>query len=106
MPWTGSDASLTSQSNSWYKVYSTSRTNTDVLNSLKAIAEVYTTVGSKSDVPGYATETELASLMAAVTTNTLDALRSAISSFTFSMAYPTGKYFVIDNNNAGRGAII
>lgn len=106
VPWTGSDASLTSQSNSWYKVYSTSRTNTDVLNSLKAIAEVYTTVGSKSDVPGYATETELASLTAAVTANTLDALRSAISSFTFSMVYPTGKYFVIDNNNAGRGAII
>lgn len=104
--WTGSDASLTTQSNSWYKVYSTSRTNTDVLNSLKAIAEAYTIVGSKSDVPGYATETELASLTTAVTTNTLDALRSAISSFTFSMAYPTGKYFVIDNDNAGRGAII
>lgn len=106
VPWTGSDASLASQSNSWYKVYSTNRTNTDVLNSLKAIAEAYTTVGSKSDVPGYATETELASLRVAVTTNTLDALRSAISSFTFSMAYPTGKYFVIDNDNAGRGAII
>lgn len=106
VPWTGSDASLTSQSNSWYKVYSTTQTNTDVLNSLKAIAEAYTTVGSKSDVPGYATETELASLTAAVTTNTLDALRSAISSFTFSMVYPTGKYFVINNNNNNRGAII
>lgn len=106
VPWTGSDASLTTQSNSWYKVYSTNRTDADVLSSLKAIAEAYITVGSKSDVPGYATETELASLTAAVTTNTLDALRSAMNSFTFSMVYPTGKYFVIDNDNAGRGAII
>lgn len=106
VPWGSNDDPTTEKKNSWYKVYSTSQTNTDVLNSLKAIAEAYTTVGSKSEVPGYATETELASLTAAVTTNTLDALRSAISSFTFSMVYPTGKYFVIDNDNAGRGAII
>lgn len=105
VPWTGSETTLTTQSNSWYKIYSTSRTDADVLSSLKAMAEAYTTVGSKSDVPGYATEAELAPLSAAVTTNTLDALRSAMNSFTFSMVYPTGKYFVI-NNNANRGAII
>lgn len=106
VPWGSNDDPTNEQKNSWYKVYSTTQTNTDVLNSLKAIAEAYTTVGSKSDVPGYATETELASLTAAVATNTLDALRSAMNSFTFSMVYPTGKYFVIDNNNANRGAII
>lgn len=106
VPWTGSETTLTTQSNSWYKIYSTSRTDADVLSSLKAMAEAYTTVGSKSDVPGYATEAELAPLSAAVTTNTLDALRSAMNSFTFSMVYPTGKYFVINNNNANRGAII
>ena len=70
------------------------------------MAEVYTIVGGKSDVPGYATEAELAPLEAAVTTNTLDALRSAMSSFTPLMVYPTGRYFVINNNNVSRGAII
>lgn len=92
--------------NSWYHVYSTDLTDADVLSSLKAVAEAYTTAGGKSDVPGYATETEIASLANAVTTNTLDALRSAMNSFTPSMVYPTGKYFVINNNNADRGAII